>query len=72
MEKSEARQVLKALRPRPPISPLYLAYISPTSRPYLAHISPVGTQVLKALRAENGVLQRQQGGKAEKLRELEV
>jgi len=29
-------------------------------------------QVLRALRAENGVLQRQQGGKSEKLRELEA
>ena len=38
----------------------------------LAQEKSEARQVLKALRAENGVLQRQQGGKAEKLRDLEA
>ena len=38
----------------------------------LAHEKSEARQVLKALRAENGVLQREQGGKAEKLRDLEA
>ena len=41
-------------------------------RDVLPKLSGIGSVRLKALRAENGVLQRQQGGKAEKLRELEV
>lgn len=38
----------------------------------LAREKSEARQVLKGLRAENGVLARQQGGKAEKLRELEA
>ena len=38
----------------------------------LAQEKSEARQVLKALRAENGVLQREQGGKAEKLRDLEA